>query len=803
MKKFKNLKVGTKVIFMCLAILSVILVGAFTFVITSTASATEASANNLGFALCEKNAQIVESALEDKLRIARSIADTMEGFKDLDREIRRDVYNSMLRSILERNDDVVGVWVCMDPDALDGSDKYYKNEANHDATGRFIPYWFKSEGKILTRALTGYEEEGGYYDQAKQANHDIITEPLEYDMNGTMVMMTSLEVPIRDRNGNFVGVAGVNMALTDLQQIAFDKGEYDNSFVYLLSNKGQFIIHPNTEVIGMTLEERGYPNAKEAATAIQKGEVYQHDSMSKHTNVVMRSGFIPIKIGQATTPWSTGVSIEVEKMMASSRQLTIKLLIVLAIVLLGVALALYMITRKLVTKPIKKTASFAKAIASGNLDEPITIKSMDEIGQLTSTLDNEVRKAFKDIDQARSVSEKQSEYQAEQVDKLVVNLERLSKGELYCDMDVSSADEDTQEIYNLFSNISNNLHDSINTIRKYINEISAVLSDMSSGNMDVEITSEYRGDFVELKQSINSIAYSLNDVLMDISVSADQVASGTRQVSDGSQEISQGATEQASAIEELTATVTQIAAQTKQNAVNANEANELSMKAKDDAVQGNEKMGEMLNSMEDINTSSENISKIIKVIDDIAFQTNILALNAAVEAARAGVHGKGFAVVAEEVRNLAARSADAAKETTTLIEDSMKKVDEGTKIAQETAEALENIVTGVEKAVQLVGNITAASNEQATGVSQVNNGIEQLSSVVQTNSATAEESAAASEELSSQAEMLKDMVGQFNLKTEGQKIAAPKVNKTAEDDTQPQSTGKPVINLSDDDFGKY
>lgn len=312
--------------------------------------------------------------------------------------------------------------------------------------------------------------------------------------------------------------------------------------------------------------------------------------------------------------------------------------------------------------------------------------------------------------------------------------------------------------------IKNALNETIDILKGYIGEISGVLGEISAGDLNVCITSDYRGDFVQLKNSINRIVESLNGVLSDINAAAEQVASGTRQVSDGSQTISRGATEQASAIDELNATVTDIAEQTKQNAAGANKANELTLVAKRYALGGNGQMLDMQQAMEAISGTAQSISKIIKVIDDIAFQTNILALNAAVEAARAGQHGRGFAVVAEEVRNLAARSATAAQETTALIEDSIKKTQAGTKIADGTAAALQDIVNSVEEAAALVGDIAAASNAQATGIAQVNKGLEQMAGVVQNNSATAEQSAATAQELSGQADMLKGMVGRFRLR---------------------------------------
>lgn len=364
--------------------------------------------------------------------------------------------------------------------------------------------------------------------------------------------------------------------------------------------------------------------------------------------------------------------------------------------------------------------------------------------------------------------------------------------------------------------IKNALNDTISTLSSYVSEISNTLTEMANGNLVIGINKDYRGNFAEIKDSLNNIIKSLNDVLNDISNSSLQVAAGSRQVSNSAQALSQGSTEQASSIEELTASMEEIASQTRQNATNANQANELALSAKKDALKGNEQMKEMLKAMGDINESSANISKIIKVIDEIAFQTNILALNAAVEAARAGQHGKGFAVVAEEVRNLAARSANAAKETTSLIEGSIRKVEGGTKIANDTAEALNKIVEGISGAANLVGDIAAASNEQATGIAQVNQGIMQVSQVTQTNSATAEESAAASEELSGQAETLKEMVGRFRLKKSSSNASLREINPEVIKMLENMSEKKKSIvldeaaaksfkkaHMNDEGFGKY
>lgn len=305
----------------------------------------------------------------------------------------------------------------------------------------------------------------------------------------------------------------------------------------------------------------------------------------------------------------------------------------------------------------------------------------------------------------------------------------------------------------------------VESLSGIIHDISYLLNELASQNLNVHTQHEdaYVGDFHSILLSMRHMKTELSDIILQVNRSADQVASASSQLSESAQTLSQGTVEQASSVEELAARINTISDQVKDTASGALELRGQTHHTGEEVSLCNQQMQNLMDAMDKIQTSSREIEKILKTIDDIAFQTNILSLNAAVEAARAGEAGKGFAVVAEEVRSLAAKSSEAAKNTSALIDRSTDAVNTGTEIARHTAQILEQVVGSIQSVVDSIDNIATVSTDQSEAVWQVSEGINQISVVVQSNSATAQEGASASEQLSAEAAELKHLVDQFQL----------------------------------------
>ncbi|MDW5298766.1 MAG: methyl-accepting chemotaxis protein [Sedimentibacter sp.] len=399
------------------------------------------------------------------------------------------------------------------------------------------------------------------------------------------------------------------------------------------------------------------------------------------------------KINSALDDITNDINQGVNESAYASRensQISISITIVMTIIVLAISVLITILISKSIVAPIKEIEKLVNALADGNLTYTINYKSRNELGKLSSSVQN-----------------------------------------------------------------------SIFTLVSYINEIDEIMSEISKGNFNSKIKLEFKGDFEHIKHSVTDSINMLSTTLSQIKVSSDEVYIGADKVALGSQELSRGASEQASATEELSATIEEISEIIQTNAKITLVATNSIIDMDNEINFSNNLMKEMIIAMTEINNKSQKIGKIIKTIEDIAFQTNILALNAAVEAARAGSAGKGFAVVADEVRNLASRSAEAAKNTTFLIEDTVKSVSSGNMILDQTAKSLSNVVSSSQSINNTINEIAKSSEEQASSVEQVLIGIEQISTVVQKNLAIAEEDAATSEALSEQARELHVLLNKF------------------------------------------
>ncbi|OEU53970.1 MAG: chemotaxis protein [Desulfuromonadales bacterium C00003096] len=716
----------------------------------------------------------VQAEFDIALDAARTMAHTFEVGKKPGPngkpvlQIGRDQLNAILLNVLENNPEFNGTYSCWEPNALDGRDAEFATgkDGNNAVTGRFTPYWNRdSNGNIAVQPLVEYDT---------------------YDKHPNGVLKGGWYITPREKHVESVLdpfpyiVQGRKVWLTTLSVPVMVDGkfygvagtDYDLTFVQHLSEKvDKDLMKGQGEVAIISYDGLIVAHSEKPELIGQHFKAALADGWESALKTV-QAGESVANMDEASGMATALGAIELGR---TGRPWSVMIRIS-EDVILAEAHAL---------DAALEERSDAATMWQGSVGGIVTLIALGLIWLAARSIARPIREAAALAD-------------------------TIGAGDLSQRLQIQSADEVGQ------------LSTSLNAMADGLEQKAQIAEKVANGDLTMNV--DLASDKDVLGRALSKMVDRLNDLLGQVQKSSEQINSGSTQVSDSSQTLSQGATESAASLEEITASMTEMASQTKLNAENANQANSLSKGAQNAANRGSKLMTGLVDAMGDINRSGEDISKIIKVIDEIAFQTNLLALNAAVEAARAGQHGKGFAVVAEEVRNLAGRSAKAAKETAELIENSAEKTRNGNDIVEKTEAALKGIVAGTTKVSDLVAEIAAASSEQSEGISQVNQGLNQIDAVTQQNTANAEESAAASEELASQATQLQGLLGQFRLKG-GARVAKASVPKLAaasqrtapalgyegnaatysQAAVRPSSDSAPsqVIALDDKEFGKY
>jgi methyl-accepting chemotaxis protein len=482
---------------------------------------------------------------------------------------------------------------------------------------------------------------------------------------------------------------------------------------------------------------------------------------------------------------------------------TTSILLVVGLIVVAFAMSAVVATMiaKMITRSLGRLTKVADAVATGDLEQQVVVDSRDEIGQLADSIARLVADERRMADAAVAISRGRTDVEIsarsdkDALGKAFVQLQQVVNATV---RDASSLARsasagdlsrrgDVTKYEGSFRDLVAGLNDLMNAVAVPVAETAAVLDKLAARDMTARITSDFDGEFDRIKVAVNAAAHTLDEALAQVHGAAEQVASAGSQIASGSQSLAQGASEQGASLEEIASSLHEMTAASATAAASGEQARGMSREARERVAQGRNSMAQLSAAIDQIRQSSDQTAKIVKTIDEIAFQTNLLALNAAVEAARAGDAGRGFAVVAEEVRSLAARSAEAARTTASLIESAVASAQLGVRHNGEVMSRLDEIDADVSKVADVVQELATSNDQQQQSVLQITQAVEQLNGVTQQNAANAEESAAASEELSGQAVTLLQLVGTFETSAGAQKTRSSVGSRRAQRAERPLS----------------
>jgi len=631
-----------------------------------------------------------------------------------------------LKGNLEQNAFAYGSWFAEAPGQFDGknADLLDKKDMGANKKGELAPYWTKSKTGDIAYSVFDIDLQAEWYALAANSKKGALTQPYVESTTGDATAMSSVAYPVMSGT-KFIGVAGLDVSLATLSKKLQSMKPFGSGRVLLVSQGGNWIVPVNPDKLMKPVEGE---KAAELLAAVKSGQLVRLDNMKADAGEPYERVVYPFAVPDVNATWAIVLDVPQSVIAAPVQDQTLMMILGGIVIMIACIATLYFGSSAFVRRPLGALLGSVEALGRGRFDEKVDGQDRtDEIGSLAQSLEGfrhtlaDGRRLETEADAQRHAAEDQR-HRAEN--------EREANAEQQ---------------------------------QRIVGSLARGLAELSHGNLGYRIQEDFPGDYAKLKVDFNKALESLEDTIATVNSTVYNIDNGTREITASAQDLSRRTEQQASSLEETAAALNELTAQVNSSADNASAAAGTVNLACDDAEKSGEVVQKAVASMEGIAQSSQEISRIIGVIDEIAFQTNLLALNAGVEAARAGEAGKGFAVVAQEVRELAQRSANAAKEIKALINASTTQVKDGVELVGKAGDTLQKIAVQVMQINGLIRQISASASEQAAGLKEINAAVNQMDQVTQQNAAMVEETTAASTVLSTEAETLKSLVARFQV----------------------------------------